>query len=122
MNQLKNIKKVLLSLLIIVNLYTSFDFIISQEFNKSTNNIELIITLTHPVNDSIDFEQLKQSNSFYKPETFYNKKHNFYNQINNKNLLEQINFNAQKYTVLNFKPTLLQILINEISIQKSHCI
>ncbi len=51
MNPLRNIKKVPLSFLIIVNLYTSFDFVISQELNKSAANIELIITQSQPVND-----------------------------------------------------------------------
>lgn len=50
------------------------------------------------------------------------KKHDFEYQIKNQNLLEQLKFRVQEYAVLNFKPILLQIVINEISIQKSHCI
>ncbi|MGB5382576.1 MAG: hypothetical protein WBN19_01900 [Lutimonas sp.] len=120
MNHLKNLIKTLLSLLFIVNLYISFDHIISQESLTTDHNIELL--LTQKQNDTIDFNQFKQSFSLNKPVVSYEKNQKFDHLINNKNSSEQLKFNIQNNNALSFKPILLQIVINEISILKSHCI
>ena len=85
-------------------------------------NIELLLKQNQYEYDSIDFNQLKQSFSLYKTVTSYKKNQKFDYQINNQNSLEQQKFNTQKHTIQSFRPILLQIVINEILIQKSHCI
>ncbi len=122
MRHLRNLIRILLSCLLIVNLYISFDHIISQGSLANDIKIELLLTQNQYEYDSIDFDQLKQSFSLYETVTSYKKSQKFVYQINNQNSLEQLKFNAQKHTILRFKPILLQIVINEILNQKSHCI
>ena len=122
MRHLRNLIKILLSYLVIVNLYISFDQIISQDSLVNDYKIELLLTQNQYKYDSIDFNQLKHSFSLYKTVTSYKKNKKFVYKINNQNSLDQLKFNTQKHTIISFKPILLQIVINEILIQKSHCI
>jgi hypothetical protein len=122
MHHLRNLFRILLSCLFVVNLYISFDHIISQDSLTNDNKIELLLTQNQHEYYSIDFNQLKQSSSQYETVTSYKKSQKFVYQINNQNSLEQLKFNTQKHTVLSLKPILLRIVINEILIQKSHCI
>ena len=120
MSYLRNLIKLLLPLLFIVNLNISFDHIINQESLATDHKIELL--LTQYENEIIDFNQFKQSFSLYKSLASYKENQKFDYLINNKNLSEQLKLITQNNTALSFKPILLQILINEISILKSHCI
>jgi len=122
MRHLKNLIRILLSCLFIINLYISFDFIISQDSLANIHKTELLLTQNQYDYDTIDFNQLKLSFSLYETVASYKKNQKFVYQINNQNTLEQLKFNTQKHTVLSFKPILLQIAINEVLIQKSHCI
>lgn len=115
--------KIFVYFLVVINLYLSFDHFGSQDSIANNYNIELpLIAQNKFDNESIDYNQLKQSFSLCKPVRLYKKNHKFNYQTNNQNALEQIKFRDQKHNILNFKSTLLQIVINEISIQKSHCI
>ena len=69
MSHLRNLIKLLLSLLFIVNLYISFDHIISQESLASDYNIELLLTQNE--NEIIDFNLFNQSFSLYKTVVFF---------------------------------------------------
>jgi hypothetical protein len=122
MSHFKNLNKILFSFLVLGNLYLSFDYTISQESSSNDYNIELIITQNQNENDVINFDQLGQSFSFDKPVQFYKGTFNFECNIQKENLLDQLKFRIQEHTVLNYKSILLQIVINEISIQKSHFI
>lgn len=103
-------------------MYLSFDHIVSQAALTNEDNIELLLTQNQYEYNAIDFSELEHSFFLYKPVAYYKKKQKFDYQINTFNSLEHLKFNIQNHTVLNFKPSLLQIVINEISIQKSHCI
>jgi len=85
MKPFRNLIKILLPLLFIVNLYISFDHIISPNSLATNYNIELLITENQNENDITDFNQLKQSFSLYKPLVSYKKSQKFDYQIYSKN-------------------------------------
>ena len=118
MRYLINLNKILFSFLVVINLYISFDHIISQDSHANDNKIELLLTQNQYEYYSIDFNQLKQSFSPYETIRSHKKNQKFVYQINNQNSLEQLKFNTQKHTILNLKPILLPIVLNEILIQK----
>lgn len=122
MSFLKNINKIFLYLLVIINLCISFEYLTSQNSKTNDNNVELILTAQQLTNDSIHFDQFTHFFSSCEPKSFYKKTLKFKHQISNQNLLLQQRFCKQKHIALNFKADFLQITINEISIQKSHCI
>jgi hypothetical protein len=86
------------------------------------HKVELIIKQHKNENDVINFDQLYQSFSPVFPVKLLKKTPDFEYFIQNKNLSDQLKLHFQELSILNFKPTLLQIVLNEISIQKSHCI
>lgn len=120
MSYLRHLNKILLTFIFIINLYVSFDHFISQNTLPVDYNIELLVNENG--NNLIDFNKLKLPFLLYESVISYKKAQRFNHQINNLNSLEQLKFDTQKHTVLNFKPILLQIAIHEILIQKSHCI
>jgi len=120
MSQLKNIHKILLSFLVIVNLSLCFDYIGERESHTNDYHIALILAQNHYENDSVDFDLFKPSFSLCKPILSDKKIHNLDCQINIQNLLDELKFHTQEYTVLNFKSILLQIVLNDISNQNSH--
>lgn len=122
MNPFKNLNKILLSLLVIVNLHVSFDHITSQNSVCNAYNIELLISKNKHEKNAINFKCLKQSISSKVPVISYLKNEKFEYKINIQNALDQLKHSTQKQSVLYFKSILLQIVINDISIQKSHCI
>lgn len=73
----KNLYKVLLPFLVLVNLYISFDYEISQESSSNKYNIELIIKQNQSENNAINFEQLKHFFSLDEPAQSYKKKARF---------------------------------------------
>ncbi len=121
-SHLRNLVRIVISALFIVNLYTLVDNVVCQDSLANDNQIELLLIQNQYECDSVDFDQLNQSFSLYETVSFYKKNQNLDYQINSQNSLEQLRFNTQKHTSLNFKSTLLQIVCNEILIQTSHCI
>jgi hypothetical protein len=123
MIHLKNINKALLSLLVIVNLFISFEFASSQEFIANDFNIELLIANSQYKNKPIDFvDQLNQTIEVNQPIYNFNKIHDFENQIDTQNSLIHLKIRTRKFVVLNYTSILNKIVLNEISIQKFHCI
>ena len=119
---MKNQFKIFLSFLIIVNVYISLDHIIIKDNIANNYSIELLIEQNQDQNDTVSYKHLSQSFSLHEVGTIFKKNPKFEYRINTYCSLEQITFSSQNRTALSYKPILLQISINEISIQKSHCI
>lgn len=124
MDHLRNLFKVFASFLVVVNLNISLDYVRQQDTTLNSHKVELLlVTENTSENDTINFNQLKKSfplNTLVTIADQDNKKINC--QIKNQNTLLRIVFRLQQHQNLKFKDALLQKLINEISIERLHCI
>lgn len=120
---MKHLTKIFLFLLFVVNVHISFDHIINTSSFSHRDTIELLRTPNqyHEYNVT-DFKQIEASFLSYLPKSSYKtlQKPNY--QIYTQNVLYFLKFNSQKLISISLKTAVLQIVLNEISIQKSHCI
>jgi len=116
MKLLKNINKTFLYLLVIINLTSDFSYVIGQNTSRYNNPITLVLTQNTKVSNAITFRQAIHTS------TPTIKKPDFSPLIKNTQILAQLKYRTQNQLTLDFKTTRLQIVLNDISIQKNHCI
>ncbi|MCF7559994.1 hypothetical protein L3X39_05035 [Sabulilitoribacter multivorans] len=117
MQTFKNIQKVLLSCLILVGLTLSLD-------------VTAPITTNNPIGIELVWSQSKTENGVFKihqiaslnAQTQFKRSIDYDYLIENEKRLNYSRFCIQSQSVLRYKSSLLKIVLNDISIVKSHCI
>lgn len=120
---MKHLTKIFLFLLFVINVHISFDHIINTSSFSNSYTTELLCTINqyHEYNVT-GFKQIEVPFLSYLPKAYYKILQKTDYQIHTQNVLYFLKFNSQKLISISLKTTILQIVINEISIQNSHCI
>lgn len=113
-------KKTLVTLLAIVSVSISYNYIESETSATQQFQIELAQVSNQSENNIIHVDQLKQVLARAYSLVPYKKKDPFLYRIQTQNALAHLNFHTQNFEVLPYKSLRLQVVINEISMQNSH--
>lgn len=113
-----NAIKSLISLLVIVNLY-SFDFAIGLDLVTEQYTTELV-TQNRLSQNTTHYDVLINDTPTKITFRFPEKNWKSYSQLNVENSIIQLKIYTQKKIVLNITSLLLQIAYSDIQIQKSH--
>lgn len=117
MQTFKNIQKVLLSCLVLVGLTLSLDVTTPITTNNPIS-VELVWSQSKTENDAFKIHQITLLNA----QTQYKKSIDYDYLIEYEKRHNYSRFCIQKQSVLKYKSSLLKIVLNDISIVKSHCI
>ncbi|ULC58076.1 hypothetical protein MBM09_09100 [Flaviramulus sp. BrNp1-15] len=117
MLQLKNIKKLLLSCLVLLGLTLSVG-VVTNVAPSNSCAIELVLKQNKQEHHAFVVNKTNVFNGNDKHISHYN----FWSLLNAKNNNDTSRFKLQQNIVLKTKPTRLKIVLNDISTIKSHCI
>ena len=111
--------KTLFSLLMVVSLYASSDFTTRQAPITNDYTIARVFTHDQSISNAVTLHKVTHSFSVCKSTISI---HQFEHHLRTQNLLNQLQLSTQNHMILGLKPILLPIVLNEVSIQKSHCL
>lgn len=117
---LNNIRYILLSVLLVVNLSISLDHLVDREQDTNVPKVELALSKSTFKDDTVHFDQVQGFCSTSLPAQNSGQLKLSPYRIKQACLQHKLSFSTQMLTNLDLKPNLLQIRLNTISIQKAH--